>query len=135
MKFKEIEFKIHFDSTPHDLYEVIMDEEKHSKITESEVSMVREVDGEFSMWDGGIHGKNLILVPNEKIVQEWRSDEETWPTDHFSKVTFLFIESKGGTEMMFTQTEVPQDSHKKVKDGWKKYYWEPMKKYFKEMKN
>ena len=43
---------------------------------------------EFSLWGGSIWGKNIKVLENEKLVQEWFSEEEnTW--DKPSTVTFM----------------------------------------------
>ena len=66
-------------------------------------------------------------MKDKKIVQAWHFAEEGWPDDHFSICTFLFTETATGTKLELTQTNVPTANVKRLKDGWKQYYWEPMK--------
>jgi activator of HSP90 ATPase len=82
----------------------------------------------FELGDGYITGRNLELVPDRLIVQEWRGDEEAWPKAHFSVARFRFTRVKGGTRLDFTQSGVPAAYAKMIAHGWHEYYWEPMKR-------
>ena len=102
-----------------------MDSNKHSQLTGSEVGIERKIGSKFSVYDGDIQGVNLELVPDQKIVQSWRYSD--WPKGHYSKATFSLKQVPGGTRLTFTQTEVPEKFFEDIKQGWKDYYWEPMK--------
>jgi len=58
-------------------------------------------------------------------VQTWGMDD--WPAGHYSKVTFRFEAVDGKTKLTFVQTGVPEDLYEDIKQGWKDYYWGPMK--------
>lgn len=85
------------------------------------------VGGTFSAFSGYAQGKNLELVNNEKIVQSWRADEEHWPKDHLSTVTFLLDSVGKNTRLDLTHEGVPEEYVGSIADGWKTYYWEPLK--------
>ena len=125
MNTKTIRQSINFKASPHDVYESLMDSEIHARFTDSEVSINREVGGSFFVYGGEIEGVNLELLPDQKIVQSWRYSD--WPENHFSKVTFIFKEISGGTRLNFTQTGVPEEFYDDIRQGWKDYYWKPMK--------
>lgn len=126
---KTIHHTIHFEASPEEVYELIMDPGKHGDITGSEVTMSNEVKGKFAVFDGYCHGHNIELDPGRKIVQAWHFDEEDWDDNHYSTCTFLFTHSGTGCSMSFTQTDVPDASYESLKQGWKDYYWDPMKAY------
>ena len=86
-----------------------------------------KVKGKFEIFNGYIHGYNIELAEGKKIVQAWHFAEEGWPDDHFSICTFLFEEIDGKTKMTFIQTGVPEEHVGSLKEGWKEYYWIPMK--------
>jgi activator of HSP90 ATPase len=109
---------------------MMMDSRKHGRLTESKVKMSRKVGAKFEAGDGYITGRNLELVADKLIVQEWRGDEEGWPEDHFSVARFRFTKVKGGTRLDFTQTGVPVSCYEMIADGWREYYWAPMKAAF-----
>ena len=125
MKTKTINQTVTLKASAHDVYEALMDSEKHSTFTGSECSISRKVGGKFSAYDGYIEGVNLELVPDEKIVQSWRASK--WSEGHFSRATFSLNEAGKATHPTFTQTEVPEEFYDDVSQGWYDYYWTPMK--------
>jgi activator of HSP90 ATPase len=142
METKTIKQKVKFKSTPHEVYEALMDSKKHSQFSGDKAEISRKIGGKFTAYGGYIVGTNLELVPDKKIVQLWRGSD--WPEGHFSKVIFVF-EDKGTklasanfnqkrTQMTFTQEGVPKDYHKPISDGWKEHYWEPMKEMLEKKK-
>jgi len=126
---KTIKQKIIFKATPEDVYEALMDSKKHSKFTGSKAVISRRVGGKFTCYDGSLSGETIELVANKRIVQRWRSDD--WPEGHYSTATFEMKKIKEGTELRFTQEDVPDDKYDGINQGWIDFYWEPMKKMFK----
>jgi activator of HSP90 ATPase len=127
MKTRTIRQTVAFKAQPHDVYEILMDSRKHAKFTGSRCTISRKVGGKISISDGYIHGENVALVQDKKIVQLWRPEEECWPADHYSKVTFSIRAAKGGTQLAFTQSGVPVGCGDRFDTGWREYYWAPMK--------
>ena len=71
------------------------------------------------------------MIPGEKIVQAWHFQEEGWPEDHYSICTFHFKPEGAKTQLTFTQHGVPEHKVEELKNGWKQFYWNPMKAYLK----
>lgn len=114
-----------FKVSPHEVYEALMDAKKHAAFTDGEAKISRKVGGKFTIYGGDIEGTNLELVPDKKIVQSWRYSD--WPEGHYSTAIFALEEVEKGTRLTFTQTDVPEDKYEDIKQGWKEYYWGPMK--------
>jgi activator of HSP90 ATPase len=125
METKTIKRSVPIKASPHDVYEALMDAKKHAEFTGGKAIISRKVGGKFSAFDGYAEGVNLELVPDKKIVQSWRAED--WPEGHYSKVTFAFKATTSGTQLTFTQTGLPEESADDVAQGWKDYYWAPMK--------
>jgi activator of HSP90 ATPase len=125
MKTKTISQTVTFKASPHEVYEMLMDSKKHSELTMSKAQISKKVGDKFSIYEGDIEGVNLELVQGRKIVQSWRYSD--WPEGHYSQAIFLFEEIKGGTQLTFTQTGVPEEHFDEIARGWHDYYWEPMK--------
>ena len=80
--------------------------------------------GEYSFWDGDIHGVFTKLVPNELIEQDWYGhDNPTWKYS----VVFSFDTSKDSTKVHMTYSGNILDEQKDITD-WKEYYFDPIKK-------
>lgn len=130
MNTTTIDVSVFFKASPKEVYELIMDEKKHSEITDGEVKMSRRTDGKFEIFGGYCHGYNIELVDSKRIVQAWHFDEDDWPRNHYSICTFEFNPSEGGCILKFHQSEIPEGSGEKLKTGWQTFYWEPMQAYF-----
>ncbi|MEP7104121.1 MAG: SRPBCC family protein [Candidatus Dojkabacteria bacterium] len=131
METKSIKQWTDIPASVHEVYEAFLDSKKHAAFTGASAEIDSKVGGEFSVWDGSLHGKTIELIPDEKIVQLWRSEEEGWPKDHFSKITLKFKKNKdGNARILFWQSGIPESTVDNVSQGWKDYYWGPLKKYF-----
>jgi activator of HSP90 ATPase len=135
MKTRTIRQKVLIKAAPEDVYDALMNPKKHSKFTGSKVKISPRVGGRFFIFDGGLSGTNLALVKNRKIVQKWHCRMEDWPEKHYSKATFSFRKIKGGTQLALTQTSVPAACYWDISQGWKIYYWKPMKKMLEKKKS
>jgi len=125
MKTKTIKQVVAFKASPHELYEMIMDSRQHAKFSGSAAKMSRKTGAAFTAYGGWIQGKNLKLIPDRLIVQEWRGKD--WPKGHYSKAMFLFTKTKTGTKLTFGQTKVPMELYAHINKGWKSQYWDKMK--------
>ena len=68
------------------MYDVLTDSAKCAKMTRARCEISRGVGAEISYLDGQVQGKNVELITDVKIVQQWRMAD--WPESHFSTVTF-----------------------------------------------
>jgi len=125
MKTKTIHQSVIIKANPHEIYEMLMDSEKHSRMIGDEAKISREIGGRVSAWGDYVDGVNLELVPDRKIVQKWRASD--WPSGHYSTATFELQETEDATELVFTQKDVPEDFCEGISQGWWDYYWTPMK--------
>ena len=125
MKTRTIKQSVAIKVNPHEVYEALMDSRKHTKFTGAKARISRKVGGTFSAHGKYIQGINLNLVPDKRIVQAWRGSD--WPKGHYSIATYSLKRMKGGTRLVFTQIGVPDREYKGINQGWRDYYWKPMK--------
>jgi activator of HSP90 ATPase len=125
VKTKNLKHVVAFKASTHELYEMLMDSKKHTKFTGEKAKMTKKVGGKFTAYGDYITGKNLKLIPDKLIVQEWHM--KGWPDGHVSKVMYLFTKTKTGTKLTFGHTKVPVSSYKGINSGWKSSYWDKMK--------
>src|SRR5271155_1580986 len=86
----------------------------------------REVGGAFTLFGGYITGRQVELVPNERIVQAWRTGG--WDPGIYSIAKFELVEQGSGTKIIFDHTGFPQGEAAVLASGWKAHYWEPLEK-------
>ncbi|MBI4010575.1 MAG: SRPBCC domain-containing protein [Candidatus Aenigmarchaeota archaeon] len=132
MKTKTIRQSVMFKAIPKEIYEMMMDSKKHSKFTGAKADISKEVDGKFTAYDGYIDGINVELIPNKRIVQKWRGSD--WPEGHYSIATFELKKVASGTELIFTQKDVPEDQYESISKGWIEHYWDKMKRFLEKKK-
>jgi activator of HSP90 ATPase len=125
---KPIHQTVTFNVSPHEVYEALMDSEKHAAFSGGSARISREVGGSYMAYDDYITGKNIELIPDKKIVQDWRAVD--WPEGVFSRITFELTPVPEGTRLVFTHADLPEGTEEEFTQGWIDNYWEPMKKYF-----
>ena len=104
-----------FNVPPHEVYEALMDSKKHAAFTGSRARISREVGGEYMAYDGYITGRNVELVPDQKIVQDWRAVD--WPEDVYSRITFELTPAPEGTRLDFTHEDLPEGTEEEFTQG------------------
>ncbi len=86
----------------------------------------REAGGPFALFGGYITGRQVELVPDERIVQAWRAG--SWPVGIYSIARFELVEEGSGTKIVFDHTGFPKGDAEELALGWKAHYWEPLGK-------
>lgn len=125
---KKLTGKQEFMCSAQDLYRSLTDKGMVQAFTGGPVDMEVEKGGRFSLMHGNVTGEFVDLVPGKKIVQRWRV--KSWPDAHYSEVTFDFEEKEGVTELLLTQTGVPESEFERTKEGWIINYWNRIKQTF-----
>jgi activator of HSP90 ATPase len=98
-------------------------------MTGSPARVSGRVGGRFTAWDGYISGRTLELDPDQRIVQAWRTTE--FPDDAPDSHLEVSLEQvKSGTKVSLTHTGLPPWTAASYKQGWKDFYFTPMKAYF-----
>jgi activator of HSP90 ATPase len=124
---KIIQQTVTFNASPHEVYEALMDSEQHAAFSGGKAEISRAVGGAFTVYDNYATGKNVELVSDKKIVQDWRAAD--WPEGYFSRVTFEFTVVPEVTRLDFTHADLPEGTEAEFTQGWIDNYWEPMKAY------
>ena len=86
-----------------------------------------EGGGVFILFGGHIIGRQIELVPNERIVQAWRVVD--WEPGVYSIASFELREQGSGTKIVFDHMGFPKGLAKHLAAGWRSHYWEPLEKF------
>ena len=120
-------------ASPEEIYQAWLDSLGHSEMTGGAASMSDQVGAAVSAWDGYISGRNLELVPGERIVQSWRTTE--FADEHGDSVITVVLQEVGeGTLLTLEHSNVPDEHRSYEEGGWQQNYFEPMVAYFTERK-
>jgi activator of HSP90 ATPase len=91
----------------------------------TEISRVE--GGTFKLFGGHIVGRQVELVPNERIVQAWRVVD--WPAGVYSIVRFELVDQGPETQIVFDHTGFPNGQAEHLAEGWRSNYWAPLKQF------
>jgi len=86
-----------------------------------------EAGGAFSLFGGYVTGRQIELVPNERIVQAWRAGG--WDPGIYSIAKFDLVEEGSGTKIVFDHAGFPKGKAEHLAEGWKINYWAPLEKF------
>ena len=110
------------------LYAMYINPKTHRAITGGKVVISARRGSKFSAFDGMLHGRTLYTVPGRLIVQAWRSvNFRKADVDSTLILRFSPAGRKGRIDLM--HVNVPAQDYRGVTQGWKKYYWQPWRKY------
>jgi uncharacterized protein YndB with AHSA1/START domain len=129
-----------FKASRKRVYDALTDAKQFNKVTQLSAAVqsgmapatpaaeiANAAGGAFSFFGGYVTGRNVELVPNERIVQAWRAG--SWPPGIYSIVKFELVEQGSGTKIVFDHTGFPKGDAEHLVEGWKTNYWAPLAKF------
>ena len=129
-----------FKASRKRVYEALTDANQFGKVVELSAAMKsgmkletkmaeigREPGAAFTLFGGYITGRQVELVPNERIVQVWRAG--SWDPGSYSIARFVLVESGSETKIKFDHTGFPKGQAEHLAEGWRTNYWEPLAKF------
>lgn len=117
-----------FLTSADELYRTFINQEMVQVFTHSPAVVEGHKGGKFQLLDGNVHGEFKELVPDEKIVMQWRF--KTWPCEHYATISIDMKDRGNETELKLDCKGVPSGEEDRTKEGWKRYYFEAIKQTF-----
>lgn len=118
------------------IYNTYMNPQKHSAAIGAPVTVQAKAGSRFYAFGrgpSGLSGKILHFEKNRLITQTWKA--ENWEKNDPESIVVLTFENQDGDAVLeMTHVNVPDRIVDNIKNGWKKYYWEPWKKYISRQK-
>lgn len=131
-KSRTIRLSADFDTSTEEVFEMLTKSRKHSEFTGAKASASDKQNGKFTAYDGYIQGVNLEVKKNKKLVQSWKTTD--WEPGVYSQLTWLFDSRKKKCRVTLIQTGVPAFDHDAISQGWKDFYFIPLREYIKKSK-
>src|SRR5436190_3466531 len=129
-----------FKASRKRVYEALTDAKQFEKVVQFSAAMKsgmapgaksaeisREAGGAFSLFGGYVMGRQLELVPNERIVQAWRASG--WDPGDYSTARFKLVEQGMGTKIVFDHAGFPRGEAEHLARGWRIHDWQPLEKF------
>ena len=124
--------EVDFTATPTRIYEMLLDAKQFSACTQDTAEIQPQPGGAFKLFGGRIEGRNVELVPNQRIVQAWRPAD--WPAGVYSVVKFELVPRGSGTRIILDHAGFTQEKWEGLREGWTIHYWNPLRKYLETAK-
>lgn len=123
-----IKQEVVFNASPRRVYEALTDSEKFAAFSGGAPADISpDPGGLFSCFGGRIEGRNLELVPDERVVQAWRAGN--WDEGVYSIARFELKKEGSATRLVFEHSGFPEDQRDQLAGGWEAMYWGPLGKY------
>lgn len=119
--------ELELGASPQRFYEAILDSKQFAAFSGEPAEIDRNPGGAFSMFGGKIVGRNIELVPNQRIVQAWRP--ASWDPGVYSVVRFEIKEQGSRIRVILDHTGFPEGDFGHLDAGWPVRYWEPLRKF------
>jgi activator of HSP90 ATPase len=126
-KITALHQEVDLRAEPHRIYEILLDSKQFAAFTGRAAEIDRASGGAFKMFGGLIEGRNIELVPDQRIVQAWRP--ANWDPGVYSIVEFQLKPQAGGTRLILDHKGFPEGDFAHLDPGWHMQYWTPLEKY------
>jgi len=126
------EFAIHleksFPTTPESIYKLLINGAKFGDVTEMPGKGGGTEGAFFSIFGDFVTGRQIELVPNERITQAWRMMD--WAPGQYSIVRFTLVVEGAETKLIVDQVGHPEEFHEHIESNWEGFYFRPFAKHF-----
>jgi activator of HSP90 ATPase len=113
---------------PAEVYAVLADADALSALSGMSGVPGPSAGEEFSAFDGNVTGRQIELVPGQRLVQAWRFPQFAPGT--YSMVSFTLTAEAGGTRLVIQQHGEPDDWHDHIDANWPTFYLTPLENHF-----
>ena len=136
---ESIHQEVIFKAAPNRVYDALTDASQFQRVESFSAAMKsvdvgshpavisREPGGAFSLFGDYIIGRQIELVPNQRIVQAWRV--ASWSPGVFSMVRFELKDQGPATKLVFDHIGFPTGTAEHLAAGWRGNYWEPLERF------
>ena len=124
-------------ASPAQVYAVLADPGALSALSGMSGEAGRSEGEEFSAFDGNVTGRQIDLVPDQRVVQAWRFP--SWEPGRYSIVRFTLATVDGGTRLVIDQNGEPDEPdaggchrtwHDHLDANWPTFYLTPLTRHF-----
>ena len=123
----------HIAAPPQQVFALLTDGTLFSAATGQPAEITDREGDPFSLFGGRVEGRQIELVPGQRVVQAWRFGAEhpsTWEPGVYSTVRFTLEPAGDGTRFVIDHAGIPAEWVEHLSLGYPTFYQEPMTKFF-----
>jgi activator of HSP90 ATPase len=120
-------------AAPEQVYAVLTDGEKFAAATGAPARINGQEGEAFALFGGRVEGRQIELVPGERVVQAWRFGVEhpdAWEAGVYSVVRFTLEPGGEATKLVIAHTGIPPEWEEHIESGYPTFYRDPLVRYF-----
>lgn len=109
------------NADPQAVYHVLTDGQKFAAATGMPAQLNAREGEPFTLFDGRIEGRQIELVPGQRIVQAWRfgaAHPSCWDAGVYSIVRFTLSREEDGTRFVIDHAAVPPEWREHIATGY-----------------
>jgi activator of HSP90 ATPase len=119
--------EVDIKASPQRIYQALLSSKDFTAFTGAPAEIDPKPGGAFSLFGGMVIGRNVELIPNQRIVQAWRVVAD-FPDGVYTLVKFeLKPRGSSETSIILDQTGFAEGDYDHLSKGWHSHYWEPLK--------
>jgi activator of HSP90 ATPase len=120
-------------ASPRAIYEYLTDGEIFAAATEMPARVSDREGDPFSLFAGRVEGRQIELVPGERVVQAWRFGSvhpDAWEPGLYSIVRFTLRSEGEATRLVIDHNGIPPEWQQHIRSGYPTFYESPLIRYF-----
>ena len=118
---------------PQQVFEVLTSGGLFSAATGQPAEITDREGDSFSIFGGRVEGRQIELVPGQRVVQAWRfgsAHPSAWEPGVYSTVRFALEPTGAGTRLVIDHAGIPAEWTEHISQGYPSFYQDPIAKFF-----
>jgi uncharacterized protein YndB with AHSA1/START domain len=118
---------------PQQVFDLLTDGSLFSAATGQPAEITDREGDSFSIFGGRVEGRQIELVPGQRIVQAWRfgaAHPSPWKPGIYSTVCFTLEPAGDTTRLVIDHTGIPAEWVEHISLGYPTFYQEPIAQFF-----
>jgi uncharacterized protein YndB with AHSA1/START domain len=120
-------------ASPEEIYEYLTNGEIFAASTEMPAQVSDRAGEPFSLFGGRVEGRQLELVPGERVVQAWRfgsAHPDAWEPGVYSIVRFTMQPEGDATRFVIDHSGIPPECQDHIEGAYPTFYQDRLVSYF-----
>jgi activator of HSP90 ATPase len=114
-------------ASPERVYQLLLTASLFSAFSKQPAEVEPTEGAAFKLFGARVEGRNVELVPNQRIVQAWRP--ASWPAGVYSIVRFELSQRESLTRVSLDHAGFSEALWEHLNRGWVANYWDPLRAY------
>jgi uncharacterized protein YndB with AHSA1/START domain len=120
-------------AAPQQVFELLTSGSQFSAATGQPAEITDREGASFSLFGGRVEGRQIELVPGQRVVQAWRfgsGHPSAWEPGVYSMVRFALEPAGDGTRLVIDHAGIPAEWIEHISLGYPAFYHDPIAKFF-----